>query len=102
MASLLIPSVLNALYNFNIGPFGQFDLTAFGFVLTALVILWGVLRLRLLDIVPVARSVVLETLADGVVVLDTFHRVVDLNPAAERILASTITDSIGRPIEQLL
>jgi diguanylate cyclase (GGDEF)-like protein/PAS domain S-box-containing protein len=102
MASLLTPLVLNVLYNLNVGPFGRFDLTAFGFVLTALVILWGVLRLRLLDIVPVARSVVLETLADGVVVLDAFHRVVDLNPAAERILASSITDSIGRPIDQLL
>src|SRR2546428_4501223 len=47
MASLAIPLALNLLYLFDIGPFGRFDLTAFGFVLTALIVVWGILRLRL-------------------------------------------------------
>ena len=51
---------------------------------------------------PVARSVVLETLEDGVVVIDAFHRVADLNPAAERVLASTVADAIGRPIDRFM
>ncbi|HEX9235028.1 MAG TPA: histidine kinase N-terminal 7TM domain-containing protein, partial [Actinomycetota bacterium] len=59
MSTLLIPLVLNVLYNFDIGPFGRFDLTAFGFVVASVILVWGILRLRLLDIVPVARSVVL-------------------------------------------
>ncbi len=102
MSTLLIPLVLNVLYNFDVEPFGRFDLTAFGFVVAAVILVWGILRLRLLDIVPVARSVVLETLEDGVVVLDAFHRVADLNPAAERVLASTVGDAIGRPIDRFL
>jgi len=102
MSTLLIPLALNVLYNFDIGPFGRFDLTAFGFVVAAVILVWGILRLRLLDIVPVARSVVLETLLDGVVVLDAFHRVADLNPAAERVLASTVADAIGRPIDRFM
>ena len=102
MSTLLIPLVLNVLYNFDIGPFGRFDLTAFGFVVASVILVWGILRLRLLDIVPVARSVVLETLEDGVVVLDAFHRVADLNPAAERVLASTVADAIGRPIDRFM
>ena len=102
MASLAIPLVLNLLYNLNVGPFGTFDLTSFGFVLTALVMIWGILRLRLLDIVPVARSVVLETLEDGVVVLDAFSRIADLNPAAERVLGSSSVDALGRPIGEVL
>jgi diguanylate cyclase (GGDEF)-like protein/PAS domain S-box-containing protein len=102
IGSLLIPLVLNVLYNFNVGPFGRVDLTAFGFVLTALVLVWGILRLRLLDIMPIARNVIVETLEDAVVVLDAFQRVAELNPAAERVLGSTVSDAIGRPIEQVL
>ena len=39
-----------------------------------------------LDIIPVARSLLLEQLDDGVIVLDPELRVVDLNSAAERLL----------------
>jgi diguanylate cyclase (GGDEF)-like protein len=102
MASLAIPLVLNVLYNFDVEPFGRFDLTAFGFVITALIVVWGVLRLRLLDIVPVARSVVLETLEDAVLVLDAFDRVADLNPAGERVIQSSVATAIGHPVERVL
>jgi signal transduction histidine kinase len=47
---------------------------------------WGVWRFRLLDIVPAARDAVVESMEDGVIVMDVQGRVVDVNPAAEAVL----------------
>src|SRR6266511_4367189 len=102
VAALILPFLFNILYNFNIGPFGRVDLTAFAFVLAVVVVVWGIFRLRLLDIVPVARSRIVETMQDGVVVLDAYQRIVDLNPAAQSILGHTARQSIGLSLQQLM
>jgi diguanylate cyclase (GGDEF)-like protein/PAS domain S-box-containing protein len=102
IAALFLPLLFNVLYNFNVGPFGRVDLTPFAFVLAVVVVVWGIFRLRLLDIVPVARSRIVETMQDGVVVLDAYQRIVDLNPAAQRILGHTAKQSVGLSLEQLL
>jgi diguanylate cyclase (GGDEF)-like protein/PAS domain S-box-containing protein len=102
VAALLLPFLLNILYNFNIGPFGRVDLTPFAFVVAVVVVVWGIFRLRLLDIVPVARSRIVETLQDGVVVLDAYQRIVDLNPAAQRVLGHTAKESVGLSLQQLM
>ncbi|WP_411963039.1 histidine kinase N-terminal 7TM domain-containing protein [Haloferax sp. YSMS24] len=52
-------------------------------------------RYRLLDLVPIARDTVVEEMREAYLVLDAERRVVDLNPAARRLL-SPPADSIGR------
>jgi PAS domain S-box-containing protein len=102
IVSLLVPYVLNLLYNFAVGPFGRVDLTPFAFTGCCLVLVWGLFRFRLLGISPVARGVVFETITDAVVVLDPLRRVVDANPAAERVLGVPLADAIGRPLAEVL
>jgi len=102
IASLVAPYVLNLLYNFDIGPFGRVDLTPFAFTASCLVLVWGLFRFRLLGISPVARGVVFETITDAVVVLDPLRRVVDANPAAERVLGVPLADATGRPLDEVL
>lgn len=48
------------------------------------------------DIVSATRSTVIEEMGDGVIVLDVHDRIVDLNPAARRILGQTDSQAIGR------
>jgi len=102
IASLVAPYVLNLLYNFDVGPFGRVDLTPFAFTASCLVLVWGLFRFRLLGISPVARGVVFETITDAVVVLDPLRRVVDANPAAERVLGVPLADATGRPLDEVL
>ena len=102
IASLVAPYVLNLLYNFDIGPFGRVDLTPFAFTAACLVLVWGLFRFRLLGISPVARGLVFETITDAVVVLDPLRRVVDANPAAERVLGVPLADATGRPLDEVL
>jgi PAS domain S-box-containing protein len=98
----LLPWVSNVLTVFGLNPFPGLDLTPFAFTLSGLSLGWGLFRFRLLDVVPVARDAVIEGMGDGVIVLDAQDRVVDLNPAAERIVGYTLADTIGQPVAQVL
>ena len=98
----LTPWLGNALYLSGLSPFPHLDLTPFAFTLTGLAISWGLFRFRLLNVVPVARDVIIENMGDAVLVLDAQNRIVDLNPAAQRIIGRTAAEAIGQPAARIL
>jgi PAS domain S-box-containing protein len=100
--SVVAPWVGNAIYILRLSPFGYLDLTPFAFTVTGLALAWDLVRYQLLDMVPVARELVVESMADAVLVLDARHRVVDLNPAAQQLLGRQAVELIGAPIEEVL
>jgi signal transduction histidine kinase len=102
IVTVLLPFLANILHNLNVGPFGRVELTPFLFVLTGAVLVWGIFRFRLLDLAPIARSSVLATIQDGVLVLDPYWRVVNLNPAGQRAVGVSATEAIGQRAEALL
>jgi PAS domain S-box-containing protein len=75
------------------------DFIVLGFALTSLALAWSLARLRRGDIVSVSHGAVFRSLNDGVVVLDAQDCVVDLNPAAQRLVDRT--KAIGQPAEHL-
>lgn len=93
----LAPLFGNALTIFHLSPFPGRDLTPLGLVIGAAVISAAVFRRGLLDLVPIARDVVIERMNDGVLVLDSRNRLVDLNPAARAILGVENSDVLGKP-----
>ncbi|HUX69357.1 MAG TPA: diguanylate cyclase [Cellulomonadaceae bacterium] len=66
------------------GDFG--DPTPFGFAFTAVVVALAIGRQDVLRLAPVARDVLFATISDAVIALSPDGRIIDLNPAAERIL----------------
>lgn len=70
------------------GAFAGQDYTPFGFVIAGLFLLWGILRLQLVDLLPVARRKVIESMGESLIVLDEAGRVAGMNPAARKLLAS--------------
>jgi PAS domain S-box-containing protein len=102
IVSLVVPYACNLLYNLDVGPFGRVDLTPFLFVVSGLVLVWGLFRFRMLGIRPVARGLVFETISEAVVVLDPLRRVVDANPPAERLLGLPLAEAVGHPLAELL
>ena len=102
VAAALLPWIANALHNFEVGPFIRLDLTPFLFVITGGVLVWGVFRERLLNLSPLARGVIVDTMTDAVFVLDAFGRVVEVNPAGSRMLGGTRPELIGRRLDDLL
>jgi len=53
--------------------------------------------LQLLDIImPVAHDTILKSMADGIIILDTNLRVIELNPAAQRIIGGKKSETLGQ------
>lgn len=101
MLGALILLVDVALIMFGVNLTFQRDTTPFAFALSYLVMGWGLFRYRLLDIAPVARHALIESMDDSVIVLDIQNRVIDLNPAASKLIGQTAATLIGQPAEQV-
>ena len=102
LAAALLPWAANLLHNLEVGWFATIDLTPFAFTFTGAVLVWGLFRERLVNLSPLARSVVVDNMADAVFVLDVFGRVVDLNPAGAGLLGRSRGSLVGRPLVELL
>lgn len=98
----LLPWVVNVLHNFAVGWFARMDLTPFAFTVTGALLVWGLFHERLVDLTPLARSAVLDSMADAVFVIDPFGRIVDVNPAGAQLVAATRTALLGRRFEDVL
>ncbi|HEV8244594.1 MAG TPA: histidine kinase N-terminal 7TM domain-containing protein, partial [Polyangiaceae bacterium] len=77
------------------------DISPLTFAAGDLLIAWGLFRHRMLDLVPIARDIVLENLRDTVVVLDAQQRVLDANPAMLRALGREASQVIGKPAREV-
>jgi diguanylate cyclase (GGDEF)-like protein len=102
LVAICLPLIGNAMANFTVPPFHQLDPTPLATSVTAWVLVLGVLRYRLLDLRPVARTHVVETMRDAVLVADAHGHVVDLNPSAVQLLGRRAGELVGRPVAALL
>ena len=80
----VLPWTGNLFYVAGLTPAGV-DATPLAFAVSALLFTSAFYRNRLLDLVPVARDVVIESLSDAVIVLDAARRIVDMNAAARQL-----------------
>lgn len=97
----VLPWTANLLFNLGVGPFARVDLTPFLFVVTGGVVVRGLLHGHLEALARVARDVVVDSLSDGVLVLDSFLRVARSNPAA-RALLGPAPIPVGAPVTDVL
>jgi PAS domain S-box-containing protein len=102
LIGVLAPWISNSIYIFGLSPVPNLDLTPFAFTISVVAFGWSLFQFRLLDLVPIARRAVVEGMSDGVIVLDTQNRIVDLNPAAQQIINHDAAQAIGKTITQEL
>jgi diguanylate cyclase (GGDEF)-like protein/PAS domain S-box-containing protein len=100
--SALAPLVLSITDSAGLNPFPRQELTPLVMVFTEIVFAASVFRFRQLDIVPVASGVLIESMSDGVIVVDSQQRVIDLNPAAEAISGFSVAKAFGKPLREVL
>ncbi len=97
----IVPWASNLLYVSRVLPVAGLDLTPIAFTVSGACFTWGIYRYRLFGLLPVARDMVVDSMDDGVIVLDAQRRLVDLNAAAERYTGCTGA-SLGRPIDEVV
>ena len=98
---VIIVLVPNALYLTASNPIAPYDPTSITFVLIGFVFLASLRWIRFLDVVPVAHDLVLDNIANGVIILDNFLQVMEMNPAAEKILNCTEDSVVNKPFNNL-
>jgi PAS domain S-box-containing protein len=92
----------NIVYLTGLSPIPEIDTTSLTITISGLIFAWGLFRLGLLDLVPIAGETVLESLDDGALVLDKQNRIVYLNKAFEYYTNIWAEDAIGKPAEDSL
>lgn len=92
----VIPLLLNVLEYFQILDLPG-DTTLTGLTLGGIAMARGLFHYRMFEIVPVARDALIESMNDGMLVVDTGNHIVDVNPALETILATSATTLVGQP-----
>jgi PAS domain S-box-containing protein len=95
------PWIGNALFFTGYSPIPLLDLTPFALTVTVASLTWAVFGFRLAEVAPLARDLVVDSLTDGVVVLDAENRVVDINPAAARMIGVPIASAIGQNVVEI-
>ncbi|MBE3065077.1 MAG: PAS domain-containing protein [Spirochaetes bacterium] len=101
LAGLLVPWIGALIYLLPVNPFPGLDLVPIGFAFTGVLLLFGMTRYRLFDLVPVARDIVVEKMVDGLVVLDGADRILDMNSSA-RVMLGLASSVVGMPAAQAL
>ena len=97
-----VPLVLRLLWVADSSPVPGLDLTHASLAFTEVVIALSFFRYRLFDIVPEAREAVIESMRDGVAVLDYQARIVDVNPALGKVLGARPSTLVGRQVREVI
>jgi PAS domain S-box-containing protein len=102
LSSQSLPLLLNILFVFGFDFFQGYDPTSVVFSLSGMVIAWGLFRFQLFDLVPIARDTLIESMDDAMIALDKQNRIIDLNPAAEKIIGWPMKTVIGKRAREVL
>lgn len=101
LTAACIPVLGNILHVADIGPFAFFDPTPFAFTITGLILFWGIMQYDFLNIIPIARENVIESMNDGYIVVDLTGSIVDVNKAALELAGKTKKEVIGKDLDEL-
>lgn len=103
LVGAVLPVAFNLVYQAGYKPFGlHIDITPFGFLLSSMLVGFGIIRYQLFNIVPIARERILEAMAEGILVTDPAWRIVDVNPAMVQIVEGRGGNPLGRMLEEVL
>ncbi len=77
-------------------------LTPVGFLFAGLLYYWVLFKMSLFDMQSISRILLVDLMSEGVVVLDSTNRVVDINPSGAVILGKRPWEIIGQQLKNVL
>ena len=98
----IIPIAVNLLKQVNYNGIADLDLVPVTFGISSILYSYAVFRHQFMDLLPVARGRLIESMSDGVLVLDHHNRIVDINPVMKNFLDENPSALIGRNISEIL
>ena len=103
LLSAIIPFMLSMISNFHIVDTGDIDLTPLAFSLTGLLSFFCLFKLRMFDVIPIAKGELFESLQDSVIILDKSNIILAINKQALNLFNSvfgsaSVNDYTGKTV----
>lgn len=96
------PWVVSFFYIFRLNPIEGLDITPISTTLSSILISWSILKSTFLNLVPVARETLVETLPIGVLALDDLNRIQDINQTGKKLIGISTDDTLGLTLSQVV
>jgi len=91
IVGILFSWTANFLYITEVIPISGIDITPLSFSFVALLMAWSIMRMHIFDLASIVREKLLDSMQDGVILIDPQDNILEINPAALKI-----TDYKGR------
>jgi len=102
IGSTIIPLLVNISYVFfDMRPYGHIDLTPFAFLATSFILATGLLRVGLFDLMPIARSKIINQMEDGFVLIDEQGRISDFNASFVKLSRRAEGELLALPLDEV-
>lgn len=101
IVGMFIPLAGGFMYVTGLNPLPGVDLYALSFPFSIIALSIGIFQFNLLNIVPIARDALVESMVDGIIVMDVNDRLIDINKAARNIFKILDPDIVGRDSEEV-
>ncbi len=98
LVAACLPWLINITYIADIRPFGQIDITPFAFILSLLIVGGSFINNSLFNVLPIATSKVIDSMSNGLMVLDNQNKVIEINPSLLKILPFCTKDLFGKDV----
>ncbi len=99
----LVPGIATTVVDaFGLFPGFKHDIAPVGFALAGVFFFFSIYRRQFLNIVPIAREMLIEQMSDGMLVLNEIGQIVDINSAAESFLGVHLKEIMGLPMRDAL
>ncbi len=101
VAASIFPLAGNVMYVFNINPVPGLEWTPIAFMFSGVIVAYSIFKLHMFDLVPIARNNIIDSMNNGIIVLDYKNRILDLNPAMLAFLQQQLKKWIGHSCMEL-
>jgi len=101
VALAVIPTIITSVIDaFLLIPALKHALSPFGFTLMGIIFFDTIYRHQFLNVIPIARDMLIESMSDAMIVLNAQDRIVDINPAAQQLFQVKTASIIGSSIQK--
>lgn len=82
LAAVTLPWIFSVIFLAGYSP-NNFDLTPFALIITVFILIFEISKLKLFNILPLARSRIFDVISNGIIIVDGKGNIADLNPWAK-------------------
>ena len=101
LIAVLLPWMGNLLDVFDLNPYPRVDPTTLALAVTSTITVWTIYRLRRVDIAPAARIRVIESMEDGMMIVDIIGTALYVNTAAAQMFGIDASRATGRRAQEI-